>query len=100
MNKNKKTPGLVSFLIVAAITLISGCTYFMNNGSDQLIKMKDLPAAVKSLVEKETAGCKIKNVEKETRDNRTIYAITYLQDGTEMEIEYTPDGIMIYKGRE
>jgi hypothetical protein len=31
---------------------------------------------------------------------KIIYAITYDQDGTEMEIEYTPDGKLISKGRE
>lgn len=96
MNNSKKQLNLAVILITTLVILTVGC----NNGQDQVIAMEDLPVAVKFLAEKETEGCEIIEVEKETKDGEIIYAITYDQDGTEMEIEYSPDGKLISKGRE
>jgi uncharacterized membrane protein YkoI len=96
MNNSKKKLNLAVILITTLVVLTLGC----NNGQDQVIAMEDLPAAVKPLAEKETEGCEIIEVEMETKDGEIIYSITYDQDGTEMEIEYTPDGKLISKGRE
>ena len=100
MKNSKKKLNLVVILITTLVVLTAGCIFFNDNGQEQVIAMEDLPAAVKPLAEKETEGCKIIEVEKETKDSEIIYAITYDQDGTEMEIEYTPDGKLISKGRE
>jgi uncharacterized membrane protein YkoI len=62
--------------------------------------MRDLPAAVKPLAEKEVAGCKIIEVEQEMKDGKVIYAITYDQAGTKMEVEYLADGTLLSKGKE
>jgi uncharacterized membrane protein YkoI len=96
MNNSKKQLNLAVILITTLVVLTLGC----NNGQDQVIAMEDLPAAVKPLAEKETEGCEIIEVEKETKDGEIIYAITYDQDGIEMEIEYSADGKLISKGRE
>ena len=100
MNSLKKQLNLTIALITLLVVLTSGCDFFDDNEQEQVINMEDLPVAVKPLAEKETEGCKIIEVEKEIKDGNTIYSVTYDQDGTEMEIEYTPDGKLISKGRE
>jgi hypothetical protein len=99
-NKRKKRSGLISFFIITMAALIAGYVIYINSESDQVIRMDDLPVLVKALAKKETAGCKILKVEKETKGIDVIYVGTYDQNGIEMEIEYTSDGIMIYKGKE
>jgi uncharacterized membrane protein YkoI len=100
MNNSKKQLNLVVILITVLVVLTAGCAFLDFHESDQVITTSDLPEAVRTLVEKETAGCMIIEVEKEMESGKIIYAITYDQDGTEMEIEYTPDGKLISKGRE
>ena len=73
-----------------SLALGNGCAVFGEKGCDKAITMRDLPAAVKPLAEKEIAGCKIIEVEQEMKDGKVIYAITYDQAGTKMEVEYRP----------
>lgn len=100
MNR-KSTFGLsIAASILATMLLTQGCAICRMCQPDQVITMNDLPAAVKTLAEKETAGCRIIEVEKEQKAGRTIYAITYDQAGTKMELEYAEDGKLISKGKE
>jgi uncharacterized membrane protein YkoI len=96
----KKGTGVVVVVIVA-LTFSTGCALFgPKKESDQVISMQDLPAAVKPLAQKETSGCNIIEVEKEYKHGKVIYAITYDQTGTKMELEYAEDGTLISKGKE
>lgn len=86
-------------VIIASIGLSTGCAMFKEK--DQVLSMSQLPPAVKSLAENEVMGCKIKEVEKELRKGKVVYAITYFDAaGTLMEIEYSEDGTLISKGKE
>lgn len=60
MNISKKKLNLAEILIIVLIVLTTGCPSLGFKESDQSISMNDLPAAVKSLADKETAGCKIR----------------------------------------
>ena len=94
-----KRLSLVTLLVVTTVILISGCS-LPGQKKSEVISMNELPAAVKPLADKETAGCKIIEVEKEMKNGKVIYAITYDQAGIEMEVEYAPDGTLISKGKE
>ena len=94
-----KQLSVVALLVVTTVTLVSGCS-FLGQKKSEVISMNELPAAVKPLADKETAGCKIIEVEKEMKNGKVIYAITYDQAGIEMEVEYAPDGTLISKGKE
>ena len=85
-----------------ALTLVlgNGCALFGERECDKVITMKDLPPAVRPLAEKEVANCKIIEVEQELKDGKVIYAITYDQAGTKMEVEYLSDGTLLSKGKE
>ena len=100
MSTGSKKRSLTAALIGVGLVFGAGCACCGSKQADQVISMNDLPAAVKPLAEKETAGCKIIEVEKEIKDSKVIYAITYDQAGTKMEIEYTADGKLISKGKE
>jgi len=87
--------------VVAAIgVVVSGCTLFGKGDNAKTITMNQLPGAVKTAAEKEIADSKIIEVERELKDSMTIYAITYNDNGREMEVEYSPDGTLLSKGPE
>lgn len=83
-----------------SLVLASGCAIFGEKECDKVITMNELPAAVRPLAEKETAGCKILEVEQEMEDGKVVYAITYDDAGKKMEVEYSPDGKLLSKGKE
>lgn len=85
---------------LGAIALATGCAMFEKKDNADEISMDQLPLVVKSAAEKETAGCKIIEVEKEFKDGQVIYAVTYDEKGKEMEIEYSEDGTLLSKGLE
>ena len=97
-----KVDRLICYLVpfVTIVMLCTGCSFLGFKESSKVIAMNDLPPVIKPLAEKETEGCKIIEVEKEEKDGSTIYAVTYDRAGTTMEIEYTPDGRLISKGKE
>jgi uncharacterized membrane protein YkoI len=99
--KNIRARGIaIGVVVLVGLILTTGCL-FMDDEDSTLITMNELPAVVKPLAEKEIAGGKIKEVEKEIDDGKVIYAITYFdKDGTLMEIEYAEDGKLISKGKE
>ena len=101
MEKNMwRSVGILT-IIVVSLGMSTGCALSWQKAADKVISMDELPSAVRPLVEKEVAGCKIKEVEKEMKDGKVIYAITYYdQAGTEMELEYAEDGMLISKGKE
>ena len=94
----KRTVSLAGLAL--SLVLLNGCAVLGEKECDKVIAMNDLPAAVRTLAEKEVAGCKIIEVEQEMKDGKVIYAITYDQAGTTMEIEYLPDGTLLSKGKE
>jgi uncharacterized membrane protein YkoI len=87
-------------IVIGAVALISGCAMFQKKENSKNISMDQLPPVIKAAAEKETAGCKIIEVEKELKDGKVIYAVTYDEKGTEMEIEYSEDGKLLSKGPE
>lgn len=87
-------------LVAVLAALCAGCVSSEPKEPDLVISMNDLPPAVRSLSEKETVGCRIIEVEKEVKTGEVVYAITYDQAGTTMELEYAPDGRLISKGEE
>jgi uncharacterized membrane protein YkoI len=91
-------------IMVGGLVFSSGCAIMDDDSDDSTdikISMTELPSAIKSLAEKEIDGCKVKEVEKEMKDGKTIYAITYYEeDGTLMELEYAENGKLLSKAKE
>ena len=100
MNKVvRQSVGIVT-VVVVSLALTTGCALFGSKAVDKVISMNELPSAVRPLAEKEIGDCRIIEVEKEMKDGKVIYAITYDQTGTKMEIEYSENGALLSKGKE
>lgn len=102
MNREIVRLGL-SVAVGAAVLLGTGCCCMKggHGGKDIEITMDQLPASVRPLAEKEIAGGKIKEVEKEMKHGQSIYSITYYdRAGTLMELEYAENGTLISKEKD
>jgi len=97
---NRTTMHGFGIVTALAVSLVMGTGCALLGEKDQVITMSDLPAAVKPLAEKDVAGCKVIEVEKEMKHGKVVYAITYDAAGTKMEVEYSPDGKLLSKGKE
>lgn len=100
MNRSTMQGIGIASALAASLVMGTGCAHFCEMEKDQDITMNDLPAAVKAQAEKEVAGCKILEVEKEIENGKVVYAVTYDEDGTKMEVEYSEDGKLLSKGKE
>ena len=58
----------------------------------ETVKMEDLPAAVKTTVQREAKGKKIESIEKETKNGKTIYEVELVSNGKGQEIEISATG--------
>lgn len=86
--------------VAAGALAVCGCASMHGDAHDRVITMNDLPAAVRPLAEREVAGCKIIEVEEEKEGGKVVYSITYDQAGTKMEVEFSPDGKLLSKGKD
>jgi uncharacterized membrane protein YkoI len=62
--------------------------------------MGDVPAAVRATLERESAGGKVTEVEKEVIKGRTIYSADMTINGADWDIAVAEDGTVISKERE
>ncbi len=61
------------------------------------VKIEDLPEAVRKTLKREAGDGKIKEIEKETEDGKTIYEAEVIIDGSKYEIEIAENGKLISK---
>jgi uncharacterized membrane protein YkoI len=90
-------------LLAGALVWTSGCkTLEWGEGKEQeqKITMNDLPAAVKTAAEKEIAGGKVYEVEKEMKNGQAVYEIVYDQAGAKMELKYDESGKLLKKDKD
>ena len=101
MNSILRQSIVIGIFLLGGLGFTSGCSTIDDNEDEVKITMSELPDSVKPLAEKEVSGCEIKEVEKEFKGGKTIYAITYLdKEGVLMELEYAEDGTLISKEKE
>jgi uncharacterized membrane protein YkoI len=91
-------------LVCGAVLLglvATGCVIFGERETEETISMNALPAAVRTAAEKEVAGGKVVEVEKETEHGKVVYEVVYNDpSGTLMELEYAEDGTLLSKEKE
>lgn len=81
----------VNFLGLAALTFASCST------SETTVGMDELPAAVRTTLQKETAGGTIKEIEKESKDGKVVYSADAELDGKTWDIVIAEDGTVVSK---
>jgi len=59
------------------------------------VQMKDLPAAVQTAVQAQTAGAQIKGISKETEKGKTIYEAETMLNGKSRDISFDVTGSVI-----
>ena len=94
MKKQKLLFPATGLCVIGLLTLVAWAT----DGQEEKITLDQVPAAVKATILKEAAGAKITEIERETKDGKTIYEAEFLRDGQEIEIQIAPDGTVL--GRE
>ena len=85
---------LITVSVIGMLTLIA----WANDEHEEKVTLEQVPAAVKATILKESAGGKITEIERETKDGRTVYEAEFLRNGQEIEIKIAPDGTLL--GRE
>ncbi len=91
---------ILSVLAAAGLAMSCGCA---NNccstkeAGETPVAMKDLPAAVRATLDRETAGGKVTEVEKEMKDGKTVYSADAEVGGKSWDITIAEDGKLISK---
>ena len=78
-------------LSVAALLVFPLAGWAAEKGEAHL-KMDDLPPAVKATVQKESAGAKVEEIEKETEGGKTFYEVEIVRKGHESYVHVSPEG--------
>ena len=78
-------------LSLAALLALPLAGWSAEKGETHLT-MDQLPAAVKATVEKESAGGKVGEVEKETHRGKTFYEVEISKNGRESYLHVSPEG--------
>jgi uncharacterized membrane protein YkoI len=94
MTKKTMWLPLVGLSVIGMVTLVA----WADDGQEEEVTLDQVPAAVKTTILRESAGDKITEIERETRNGKTVYEAEFLRDGKEIEIHIAPDGTVL--GRE
>jgi uncharacterized membrane protein YkoI len=65
--------------------------------ADVKVSLADLPEAVRATLDEVAPGAEIKDLELETEDGRSQYAVDAVIDGQVFDIEIAPDGTLLQK---
>ena len=88
-----------TFLLVFPFSLVlPACSLLL--GGDSEISFESLPADIRSQAAIEIGENQIVEVEREWQFGRRVYAINYLSEGIEWELEYARSGELISKSVE
>lgn len=59
------------------------------------VQMKDLPAAVQTAIQGQTAGAQIKGLSKETEKGKTVYEVETMVNGKSRDISFDATGAVV-----
>ncbi|MCK4660286.1 MAG: PepSY-like domain-containing protein [Phycisphaerae bacterium] len=62
---------------------------------EEKVSLDQVPPAVKATILKEAAGAEITEIERETKNGKTVYEAEFLRDGREIEVKVGPDGTLL-----
>ncbi|MHC4089157.1 MAG: PepSY domain-containing protein, partial [Planctomycetota bacterium] len=84
---------LLSLVGLSAIGLVAFAAWAGDEHEEE-VSLEQVPAAVKATILRESAGGKITEIERETKNGKTSYEAEFLRDGQEIEIKIAPDGTL------
>ena len=80
MRKSNVLLQLIGVGVVGALAFAA----WAGPGDEEPVTLDQVPAAVKATILKEAAGAKITEIERETKDGKTVYEAEYLRNGREI----------------
>jgi uncharacterized membrane protein YkoI len=63
--------------------------------TESMLKLEQLPAAVRATIEKEAAGREIADIDEETWNNQKVYEVEFREPGLNSQIHVTADGKLV-----
>ena len=90
----------MSRLIFACVVVIlllgplaTSCALF--GKKETVVTIDQVPAAVRTAIEKTTAGSAIKSIEKIDRNGKVTYEVEYTKDGKDLDAYFAEDGTQV-----
>lgn len=83
--------GALMFGICTVNTVLVG-PVVAGNETGKKVGLAQVPAVVKAAIEKETAGCTVKEIVKKEADGKVCYKVEYIKDGMEKTVGFTEEG--------
>ncbi len=83
------------FLLLTLGVFTTGCFLWR---TETVVTLNEVPPAVRTSIEKVTAGSKIKQIEKIDRRGDVVYEVEYIRDGKELDAYIAPDGKIVKGG--
>ncbi len=67
----------------------------MKVDTESMMKLEQLPASVRSTIQKEAAGREIVDIDEETHEGRKVYEVEFAQSGLNAQIHVSEDGTVL-----
>jgi hypothetical protein len=93
---------MIAASVLVSLVALSGCASHGGHHEDKEVPvaMNDVPAAVRATLERESAGGKVTEVEKEVKKGKTVYSADLVVNGVAWDITVAEDGTVISKEKE
>jgi len=99
---------------VAAVALATGCAEMRKHAgasseNDQNVltggpvtgtRIKDLPSAVRETLKQRVPTAEVADIDKQTREGRTVYKISFMESGKNPAVYIAEDGTVMETGRD
>jgi hypothetical protein len=59
------------------------------------VSLEQVPPAVRATIERELGGGRLEEIERETKNGRTVYEVELVRDGKEREVHIAEDGTVL-----
>ncbi len=93
-------PGLLSIAFAAASGGCASTCCTAGGDKETAVAVADLPAPVKATLDRETAGGKVTEAEKEIKKGKTVYSFDAEVGGKLWDIAIAEDGTLLSKEQE
>jgi hypothetical protein len=99
MHSSSKKFKLVEFHLVAALLVLIGAHASLVFAADD-VSLSEVPQAVRAVIERETKGLEIDEVERDKDDGKIVYEVDAENDDREIKLKVAEDGTLLEKEEE
>ncbi len=86
-----------TWLVLVGVAVVGIASFGAGAGEEreETVTLDQVPLEVKATILAEAAGGEIREIERETKDGKTVYEAEFVLDGREVEIKVAPDGTLL-----